>query len=543
MASGQTLKTVIAVGGKLLPTFNTTFGSVNNQFAKSNMKAAQLVKANKNLSTSYKAVGLAAATATTAVLYSAASMVKKGVQLSSDLQESQNVIDVTFEKSSSQINAWAKAAKKSYGLSELAAKQYSGTMGAMLKSTGLTGNALSDMSTSLSGLAGDFASFYNISTDLAFEKIRSGISGETEPLKQIGIDMSVTNLQAYALAKGIKKNYSEMNAATKAALRYSYLMSVSADAHGDFGRTQENYANQQRLFSINTQEMAMALNTGLVPIMTKVYRMFNRKMESMDMSKVADNITAFGNKAFDVLSGIYNFTVTNWPFIKAVLKGAAMYLVANKVAVTGLWIAMNRGNVMAFASNMLWWVSSLNQSRKAIGLIKTAQLAWNLAMTANPIGAVTMAVFAAGAAIYALYKNWDKVVKFFKDSWSWIKKIFGGTSEAYGEADGKATYAAKTRGMRRYANGGFASVPSIFGEAGREAAIPIKRTPRSISLLNQTASLLGVGGGGNITFAPVIYVDGGKGDVEGQVTRGVKAAYPEFERIVSRHREGREVYA
>lgn len=107
----------------------------------------------------------------------------------------------------------------------------------MLKSSGVAQNAASDMSVALAGLAGDIASFYNIDTDTAFYKIRAGISGEIEPLKQLGINMSVANMSAYALANGITKSWTSMTQAEQATLRYNYLMSVTKDAQGDFART------------------------------------------------------------------------------------------------------------------------------------------------------------------------------------------------------------------------------------------------------------------------------------------------------------------
>lgn len=155
---------------------------------------------------------------------------KRSVELASDLQEVQNVVDVTFGDGADTINKWAKGASTAFGITELSALQYTGTMGAMLKSMGLSGDAVRQMSTDLTGLAGDFASFFNITSDEAFAKIRSGISGETEPLKQLGINMSVANMEAYAMAQGIDKAYSSMTQAEQATLRYNYLLSVSADA-------------------------------------------------------------------------------------------------------------------------------------------------------------------------------------------------------------------------------------------------------------------------------------------------------------------------
>lgn len=121
-------------------------------------------------------------TAITAVGAALAGVGTKCVDFASDLTEVQNVVDTTFGDSANKINQWAKDANKAFGLNELQAKQYVSTLGAMAKSSGITGEALDEMSTSLAGLSADFASFYNLSNDEAFEKIRAGISGEARIL-------------------------------------------------------------------------------------------------------------------------------------------------------------------------------------------------------------------------------------------------------------------------------------------------------------------------------------------------------------------------
>ena len=88
----------------------------------------------------------------------------------------------------------------------------------------MSGEQVTEMSTDLAGLAADMASFYNLDFDTAFQKIRSGISGETEPLKQLGINMSVANLEAFALSKGITKAFNDMSQGEQTILRYQYLM-------------------------------------------------------------------------------------------------------------------------------------------------------------------------------------------------------------------------------------------------------------------------------------------------------------------------------
>lgn len=108
--------------------------------------------------------------------------ISESIELASDLVETQNVVDVTFEDSASTINKWAQEALNAYGITETKAKQYSSTLGAMMKSMGIADDQVLKMSMDMAGLAADMASFYNLDHDTAFEKIRSGISGETEPL-------------------------------------------------------------------------------------------------------------------------------------------------------------------------------------------------------------------------------------------------------------------------------------------------------------------------------------------------------------------------
>lgn len=200
---------------------------------------------------------------------------KKCIELGSDLQEVQNVVDVTFGKMNEDINAFAKNAISQFGLSELSAKQYTSTMGTMLKSMGITSDEMLVMSKNLTGLAGDMASFYNLSGDEAFSKIRAGISGETEPLKQLGINMSVANLEAYALSQGITKAYSEMEQAEQVLLRYNYLMQVTADAQGDFARTSDSWANQTKILSESFNSVKATIGQGLINVFTPVLKLIN----------------------------------------------------------------------------------------------------------------------------------------------------------------------------------------------------------------------------------------------------------------------------
>ena len=210
-----------------------------------------------------------------------ANLGKSAIGFGSAITEIENVVDVSFGSMADEAYKFASAAKEQFGLSELAAKQYSGTMMAMMKSSGVAQDAASKMSISLAGLAGDIASFYNIDTDTAFQKIRSGISGEIEPLRQLGINLSVANMEAYALSRGITTSYNAMSQAEKVALRYNYLMSVTGDVQGDFARTSGTWANQVRLLTLNFQSLSAVIGQGLIAGILPAIQALNALMSKL----------------------------------------------------------------------------------------------------------------------------------------------------------------------------------------------------------------------------------------------------------------------
>jgi len=214
------------------------------------------------------------------------------IELGSDLEEVQNVVQVTFgEKMTGVIEKFSKEAATKLGLSELAAKQYTSTLGAMYKSMGFGEEAAAGMSMKMTELAADMASFYNLDADTAFQKIRAGISGETEPLKQLGINLSEANLEEYRLAQGIQTSYKAMNQQDKALLRYNYLLSVTKDAQGDFARTSGSWANQIKILRLQFDSIRADLGQGFIAIFTPVLQVINRILQGL--AKLASAFKAF----------------------------------------------------------------------------------------------------------------------------------------------------------------------------------------------------------------------------------------------------------
>lgn len=199
----------------------------------------------------------------------------EAIKLGSDLNEVQNVVDVAFPKMSKQVDEFAKSAMYASGLSETMAKRYTGTFGAMSKAFGFSEQQAFEMSTALTSLAGDVASFYNISQDEAYTKLKSVFTGETETLKDLGVVMTQTALDAYAMANGFGKTTAEMSEAEKVALRFAFVQSQLALASGDFARTSDSWANQVRIMKLQFQSFMASVGQGLINLFTPVIQVLN----------------------------------------------------------------------------------------------------------------------------------------------------------------------------------------------------------------------------------------------------------------------------
>ncbi len=198
------------------------------------------------------------------------------VELGSDLAEVQNVVDVTFPRMSKQVDDFAKNAITSFGLSETMAKKFTGTFGAMAKAFGFGEQQAYEMATALTGLSGDVASFYNISQDEAYTKLKSVFTGETESLKDLGIVMTQSALDSYALANGFGKTTAKMSEMEKVALRYKFVQDQLTLASGDFIRTGDGWANQVRVLKLQFDSLKATIGQGLINVLTPVIQVINR---------------------------------------------------------------------------------------------------------------------------------------------------------------------------------------------------------------------------------------------------------------------------
>lgn len=205
---------------------------------------------------------------------------KQAVELASDLQEVQNVVDTAFGDMAYKMEEFAKTAIEQFGISRLEAKRTGSTFMAMAGGMGIAMDSASDMAIALTGLSADMASFYNVRQDVASTALKSIFTGETETLKQFGIVMTETNLQAFAYSQGINKTLKNMTQVEKTQLRYNYVMAQTSLAQGDFAKTSNSWANQTRILSERWKELLGIMGNGLVKILTPVLQMMNQLLAS-----------------------------------------------------------------------------------------------------------------------------------------------------------------------------------------------------------------------------------------------------------------------
>ena len=224
---------------------------------------------------------------------------KGAFEACSAIVELENVIDTSFghlrkgyEDISGYIYKWAQGTIDAFGVSQIASERYAGRLMAMFNSSGFDvtegmRDSAAKMTTDLIERAGDIASFYDMSVDEAMTKMQSGLAGMTRPLRSIGVNMSVANMQAYAMSQGITTAWKEMDQATQMALRYRYILDATKYAQGDFGRTSMSAANQVRLLTLNFQQLSATMGQGLISAIAPVLSWLNALIKRLIQAATA----------------------------------------------------------------------------------------------------------------------------------------------------------------------------------------------------------------------------------------------------------------
>ena len=205
------------------------------------------------------AAGLAVAGA------AAGALAVSGVMAASDLSESMSKVDVVFGDSASRIHQFGENAAQAFGLSRSEALASLGTFGNLFVAMDMSTEAAADMSEGIVGLAADLGSFNNMGTDEVLEKLRAGLTGETEPLKSLGINLNAAAIEAKALEMGLADVTGELSPAAKAQATYALILEQTATAQGDFARTKDGMANSLKVISASFEDLRAEIGMRLLP--------------------------------------------------------------------------------------------------------------------------------------------------------------------------------------------------------------------------------------------------------------------------------------
>lgn len=186
------------------------------------------------------------------------------INIASSLTEVENVVRTTFGNYENLVDDMAKTSIRDFGMSELSVKQYSSRFQAMGVAMGFSQKKMADMSVELTKLTADMASFYDIEQSDVARNLQAIFTGETEPLRKYGLDLTQATLKEWALKNGLDANISSMTQAEKTMLRYKYVMANTVAAQGDFAKTADTWHNQTVILKQSFQELAGIIGTSLI---------------------------------------------------------------------------------------------------------------------------------------------------------------------------------------------------------------------------------------------------------------------------------------
>jgi hypothetical protein len=256
---------------------------------------------------------------------------KDSIQGASALSESASKVGVVFGSAGAQIMEASKTSATAMGISKAAYLENTSTLGNLLVSLKIAPKEAATMSQSMVALAADMASLNNTSIEEAFQALRSGLTGETEPLKRFGVNMNETTLKTQALAMGlIQTTKDALDPQTKALAAQGLIMAQTGTAQGDFARTSEGLANQQRIAAAQTEDLKTKLGQGLLPITVTITTTFNKFITGIMEG------TGVGGKFKDVVVRIFNAVK---PFVS--------FLINNKDKVA-LFVGTVGGGILIF---------------------------------------------------------------------------------------------------------------------------------------------------------------------------------------------------
>ena len=316
-------------------------------------------------------------------LRAAAGAVTDVLEAGSSAQETDNLLREVFKTGVDGVKEFARVSGQEIGRSQFQLEKYAGIIGALvspqLQSMGEAGQkAAADISKDFSVLSIDLASFFNTSEDEALNALRSGVSGETEPLKRFGINLTE---EGVSNALGIsKKQFRQMNVAQKTMARYQAIMKLTQNAQGDAARTADGYANTVRALESAWMDLKTTVGEALIPLGTGVAAKLRDSFQWMVNNKGA--MRDFGRAILFVAGPVLGalaanmirvqlvalttsklFTLVGLKAAGAALLAAAPWillgvaLVAFGLILEDIWVGLNGGEsaIMKIVDQMLGW--------------------------------------------------------------------------------------------------------------------------------------------------------------------------------------------
>lgn len=269
---------------------------------------------------------------------------KAAVSAASDLEESTSKAATVFGDEFSRIEQFASGAATNLGLANDEALEATGTFGNLLTAMGQSQEAAAEMSTNMVQLAADLASFNNIPIEEALNSLRSGIVGEVEPMRRLGVAIDAAAIEAKALELGIADLGEELDQGQKIQARYAVIMEQTSTAQGDIARTSESFANQQRFLTAEIRNAAAEIGTQLLPAATELLGTARDEIVPT-LSQLAMDVLPTLTAAFDALQPLLGGTLTILDALSPVIEGVGLVLEAlpdDVVALGAVLITLNR---------------------------------------------------------------------------------------------------------------------------------------------------------------------------------------------------------
>lgn len=366
-----------------------------------------------------------AAKALSAITVAGSAGAFKLADMASDLDETMNKVEVAFGKNGSKVvKNWSKDSIKSMGLAQQSALDMAALFGDMGTGMGLSQSEAANMSMELTQLGADLASFKNIGIDQATTALNGIFTGETESLKTLGIVMTQTNLDAFAMANGFGKTTKEMSESEKVMLRYQYVMSKTKNAQGDFARTGGGFANQLRMAKEQLKQIGTTvggvfiggfekalnkLNSFGAELNAKLSEVFSDGFQFGDIAKITPLLGPVGTVIQNIADKIKAFTS----------NGEKMQLVKDifaSVKTTAGTVLQVIGQLATKMWNFLTSTNTLKTVKDIFGGISDA-VKWakdhmdGIITTAKILGAAFLGVYGAVKTVTIGMKVYNGIMK------------------------------------------------------------------------------------------------------------------------------------